>query len=187
MRRVELFALSILFILNGCFVSIPYKYSPIYQSGKKIPLYKVYDENKLVSHVFHKYKFYSRIYERFMIIVIQNKSQKKIKLKFRYIGDDWIFFDRIIIMNDKKDRMIWSVHNLDQNIDIINKKNNLEEVDFTIRHEQVMRLEKLLKNADKVKFWLMGKEDAIFSISDQDRLANLEVINYYKKLNLKTS
>ena len=50
-----------------------------------------------------------------------------------------------------------------------------------------MRLEKLLKNANKVKFWLMGKEDAIFSISDQDRLANLEVINYYKKLDLKTS
>ena len=93
----------------------------------------------------------------------------------------------IPIMNDKKDRMIWSVHNLDQNIDIINKKNTLEEVDFTIRHEQVMRLEKLLKNANKVKFWLMGKEDAIFSISDQDRLANLEVINYYKKLDLKTS
>ena len=43
-----------------------------------------------------------------------------------------------------KDRMIWSVHNLDQNIDIINKK-YFEEVDFTIRHEQVMRLEKLRK------------------------------------------
>ena len=52
-----------------------------------------------------------------MIIVIQSKNQKQIKLKFRYIGDDWIFFDRIIIMNDKKDRMIWYVHNLDQNID----------------------------------------------------------------------
>ncbi len=186
MRRVDLFVVAILSISNSCFVSVPYKYTPIYLNGKKIPLYKVYDQDNRISHVFHKYKFYSQVYERFMIFVTQNKNQKKVNLKFRYLGDDWIFFDRIIVMNDKKDRMIWSVHNLDQNIDIINKKNTLEEIDFTISHEQVMRLEELLKNGDKVKFWLMGKEDAIFSISDQDRLANLDLINYYKKLDLKT-
>ena len=32
----------------------------------------------------------------------------------------------------------------------------------------------------------MGQEDAIFSISDADRLANLDVIEYYKGLDLES-
>ncbi len=87
-------------------------------------------------------------------------------------------------MNDKKDRMIWAVHNLDQNVDILKRGVTMEEIDLQLRYEQVVRLERLLKNSQKVKFWLRGQEDVIFTISDADRLANLDVIKYYKQLDL---
>ena len=87
-------------------------------------------------------------------------------------------------MNDKKDRMIWAVHNLDQNVDILKRGVTMEEIDLPLKYEQVVRLERLLKNGQEVKFWLMGQEDVIFTISDADRLANLDVIKYYKQLDL---
>ena len=87
-------------------------------------------------------------------------------------------------MNDKKDRMIWAVHNLDQNVDILNRGVTMEEIDLPLKYEQVVRLERLLKNGQEVKFWLRGQEDVIFTISDADRLANLDVIKYYKQLDL---
>jgi len=87
-------------------------------------------------------------------------------------------------MNDKKDRMIWAVHNLDQNVDILKRGVTMEEIDLPLKYEQVVRLERLLKNGQEVKFWLRGQEDVIFTISDADRLANLDVIKYYKQLDL---
>ena len=87
-------------------------------------------------------------------------------------------------MNDKKDRMIWAVHNLDQNVDILKRGVTMEEIDLPLKYEQVVRLERLLKNGQEVKFWLRGQEDVIFTISDVDRLANLDVIKYYKQLDL---
>ena len=87
-------------------------------------------------------------------------------------------------MNDKKDRMIWAVHNLDQNVDILKRGVTMEEIDLPLKYEQVIRLERLLKNGQDVKFWLRGQEDVIFTISDVDRLANLDVIKYYKQLDL---
>ena len=87
-------------------------------------------------------------------------------------------------MNDKKDRMIWAVHNLDQNVDILKRGITLEEIDLHLTYEQALRLERLLKNGQVVKFWLMGQEDAVFTISDEDRQANLDVIKYYKQLDL---
>ena len=87
-------------------------------------------------------------------------------------------------MNDKKGRMIWAVHNLDQNVDILKRGVTMEEIDLPLKYEQVVRLERLLKNGQEVKFWLRGQEDVIFTISDADRLANLDVIKYYKQLDL---
>ena len=87
-------------------------------------------------------------------------------------------------MNDKKDRMIWAVHNLDQNVDILKRGVTMEEIDLPLKYEQVVRLERLLKNGQEVKFWFRGQEDVIFTISDADRLANLDVIKYYKQLDL---
>ena len=87
-------------------------------------------------------------------------------------------------MNDKKDRMIWAVHNLDQNVDILKRGVTMEEIDLPLKYEQVVRLERLLKNGQEVKFWLRGQEDVIYTISDADRLANLDVIKYYKQLDL---
>jgi hypothetical protein len=89
-----------------------------------------------------------------------------------------------VVMNDKKDRMIWAVHNLDQNVDILKRGVTMEEIDLPLKYEQVVRLERLLKNGQEVKFWLRGQEDVIFTISDSDRLANLDVIKYYKQLDL---
>ena len=80
--------------------------------------------------------------------------------------------------------MIWAVHNLDQNVDILKWGVTMEEIDLPLKYEQVVRLERLLKNSQKVKFWLRGQEDVIFTISDADRLANLDVIKYYKQLDL---
>jgi hypothetical protein len=60
----------------------------------------------------------------------------------------------------------------------------MEEIDLPLKYEQVVRLERLLKNGQEVKFWLRGQEDVIFTISDADRLANLDVIKYYKQLDL---
>ena len=119
-----------------------------------------------------------------MVTIIHTQKQKKLSLNFRYRGDDWIFYDRIVVMNDKKDRMIWAVHNLDQNVDILKRGVTMEEIDLPLKYEQVVRLERLLKNGQEVKFWLRGQEDVIFTISDADRLANLDVIKYYKKLDL---
>ena len=80
--------------------------------------------------------------------------------------------------------MIWAVHNLDQNVDILKRGVTMEEIDLPLKYEQVVRLERLLKNGQEVKFWLRGQEDVIFTISDADRLANLDVIKYYKQLDL---
>ena len=121
-----------------------------------------------------------------MVTITHNKKQKKASLNLKYRGDDWIFFDRIIIMNDQKDFMVWKVHNLDQKIEILESGKTIEEINLHLKAGQVDRLEKVLKNGRLVKVWFMGQEDAIFSISDADRLANLDVIEYYKGLDLES-
>ena len=119
-----------------------------------------------------------------MVTITHTRKQKRLSLNFRYRGDDWIFYDRIVVMNDKKGRMIWAVHNLDQNVDILKRGVTMEGIELPLNDEQVFRLERLLKNGNVVKFWLRGQEDAIFTVSDADRLANLDVIKYYKQLDL---
>ena len=73
---------------------------------------------------------------------------------------------------------------LDQNVDLLKRGVTLEEIDLPLTDEQALRLERLLKNGQVVKFRLMGQEDAVFTISDEDRQANLDVIKYYKQLDL---
>ena len=119
-----------------------------------------------------------------MVSISHTRKQKQLSVNFHYRGDDWIFYNRIVLMNDKKERIIWAVHNLDQNVDILKRGVTSEEINLPLRNEQVLRLERLLRNGRDVKFWFMGQEDAIFSISNDDRLANLDVIKYYKKLDL---
>lgn len=120
-----------------------------------------------------------------MVTITHNKKQKKASLNLKYRGDDWIFFDRIIIMNDKKDFMVWKVHNLDQKIEILKPGKTIEEIKLHLKVAQVNQLEKIFKNG-AVKLWLMGQEDAFYSISEIDRLANLDVIKYYKGLELES-
>ena len=60
----------------------------------------------------------------------------------------------------------------------------MEGIDLSLNDEHVLRLERLLKYGNEVKFWLRGQKDAIFTVSNADRLANLDVIKYYKQLDL---
>ncbi len=171
---------------SNCIFNIPRDYIPIHNNGRRIPLYKQKDKVTGLNRVYHKYKFYSKIYDRCMVTITHSKKQKKASLNLKYRGDDWIFFDRIIIMNDQKDFMVWKVHNLDQKIEILEPGKTIEEINLHLKAGQVDRLEKVLKNGRLVKVWFMGQEDAIFSISDSDRLANLDVIEYYKGLDLES-
>jgi len=184
MKAIKTFSIVSVVYFFGCIFTIPHDYQPIHMDGRKIPLYKVQDRKKGVSYIYHKYKFYSKIYERFMVSISHTRKQKQLSVNFHYRGDDWIFYNRIVLMNDKKERIIWAVHNLDQNVDILKRGVTSEEINLPLRNEQVLRLERLLRNGRDVKFWFMGQEDAIFSISNDDRLANLDVIKYYKKLDL---
>ena len=184
MKRIKFLSVAVTLYFCGCIFTIPREYLPIHKDGRKIPLYKFQDREQSISHIYHKYKFYSKVYERFMVTITHTRKQKRLSLNFRYRGDDWIFYDRIVVMNDKKDRMIWAVHNLDQNVDILKRGVTMEGIELPLNDEQVFRLERLLKNGNVVKFWLRGQEDAIFTVSDADRLANLDVIKYYKQLDL---
>jgi len=184
MKKVLFLYFTIIFYFCGCIFSIPHDYVPIHIGHKKIPLYKFQDKEKDISYIYHKYKFYSKVYERFMLMIAHNRKEKRLSINFNYRGDDWIFYDRIVLMNDKKDRMIWSFHNLDQNVDILKRGVTVEDIILHLSSEQVIRLERLLENGRVVKFWFMGQEDAFFSLSNEDRLANLDVIKYYKQLNL---
>ena len=184
MKRIKFFIIVSALYFCGCVFLIPHDYVPIHIDGSKIPLYKFKDDEKGISYIYHKYKFYSKVYERCMVSITHNRKQKRLNLNFHYRGDDWLFYDRIVVMNDKKDRMIWAVHNLDQNVDILKRGVTLEEIDLHLTDEQALRLERLLKNGRVVKFRLMGQEDAVFTISDEDRQANLDVIKYYKQLDL---
>jgi len=184
MKRVKFLSVAVTLYFCGCIFTIPREYLPIHKNGRKIPLYKFQDREQGISHIYHKYKFYSKVYERFMVTITHTRKQKRLSLNFRYRGDDWIFYDRIVVMNDKKDRMIWAVHNLDQKVDILKRGITMEGIDLPLNDEQVLRLERLLKNGNEVKFWLRGQEDAIFTVSNADRLANLDVIKYYKQLDL---
>tara|TARA_Y100000590_G_scaffold262171_1_gene294235 strand:- start:369 stop:929 length:561 start_codon:yes stop_codon:yes gene_type:complete len=184
---VHLF-LSILAIVifSNCVFNIPRDYVPIHKNGRKIPLYKQVDKATGLSSIYHKYKFYSKIYDRFMVTITHNKKQKKASLSLKYRGDDWIFFDRIIVMNDKKDFMVWKVHNLDQEVDLLKPGKTIEQTKLHLKSGQIDRLEKILEDGESVRLWLMGQEDAVYSISDIDRLANLDVIKYYKGLELES-
>ena len=89
-------------------------------------------------------------------------------------------------MNDKKDYMVWKVHNLDQKVELLEPGKTIEEINLHLKSGQVNRLEKVFKNGRLVKLWFMGQEDAVYSISEVDRLANLDVIRYYKGLDLES-
>lgn len=186
--RLFYFSVSILIIIffSSCIFNIPKDYIPIHSNGRRIPLYKQKDKETDLNKIYHKYKFYSKIFDRCMVTVTHSKKQKKASLNLKYRGDDWIFFDRIIIMNDKKDFMVWKVHNLDQKVDILEPGKTIEEINLHLKVGQVNRLEKVLKNGRFVKLWFIGQEDAVYSISEVDRLANLDVIKYYKGLELES-
>ena len=186
--RLSYFSFLILITIfsSSCIFNIPRDYVPIHSNGRRIPLYKQKDKVTGLNKIFHKYKFYSKIFDRCMVTITHSKRQKKASLNLKYRADDWIFFDRIIIMNDKKDYMVWKVHNLDQKVELLEPGKTIEEINLHLKAGQVNRLEKVFKNGRLVKLWFMGQEDAVYSISEVDRLANLDVIRYYKGLDLES-
>ena len=78
MKRVKFFSITAALYFCGCIFTIPREYLPIHKDGRKIPLYEFQDKERGISRIYHKYRFYSKVYERFMVTITHTRKQKNL-------------------------------------------------------------------------------------------------------------
>lgn len=175
MKRIKLFLIAVIItVLSSC-VSIPDNYNEV--SGT--PFYVEYNEFKDISFYQHKEMFYSRPSK---IYIGKDNAGKWLRIKFKFNGNDWIFFKTATFINSNKERVEFTPIATDRNTYISNNKVYVSEyADVRLSDEKGKALLNLL-NGEKIRLRLSGdRYYHDYDISDdEDYLQGLkETLEFY--------
>ncbi len=111
----------------------------------------------------------------------KDEENKWLRIRFRYKGSDWIFFDTITIINSNGSSISWKINSWDKNEEILDYGNVYESIDISLSDSKKEELKSLLKG-NQIKIRLSGKKYNDYNIDDEYALALLEIITTYDSL-----
>ena len=113
---------------------------------------------------------------------INNDYPLFLRLKLRYLGSGWIFFDKITFLYDAGKK----TYNIDLS-DYNSERNTFggvvtEEYDISLNNDQILKIEEIMKS-EKVEYRLSGKRSFESYIYKEDQDLILALIKLYKTNN----
>lgn len=115
------------------------------------------------------------------IYIGKNEENKWLRIRFRYRGSDWIFFEKATIINSDGATITWNINTWDKNTDVLSNGNVYESIDLQLTDTRREELYSLLQG-NGVKIRLIGKYYKDYEIKTDYVLSLLEVLNTYNEL-----
>jgi hypothetical protein len=154
---------------------VPSDYKPL--TNNEEYLYKKYDQFQDVSFVRH-YEFFGLFGS--LPIEIYDVNKRILRIVFTYWGNDWIFFDKAIIINSNGGRKIFS-------IEYFNKKTNIdgsfvtETIDMYLPSKDTDDILAIISRPGLIKIRLTGEYSRDYELSPEKVKALIDVIKYNRK------
>ena len=148
------------------------------ENETKSNIVEEYDEFKKTSFIKNK-KIENQV--PVDIYIGKNEETKWLRIRFRYRGSDWIFFDKITIINSEGATISWNINTFDKNTDVLSNGSVYESIDLQLSDSKKEELYSLLQG-DGVKIRLSGKYYSDYNIKTDYASALLEVLNTYNEL-----
>ncbi|MBN2789914.1 MAG: hypothetical protein JXR69_06970 [Candidatus Delongbacteria bacterium] len=177
MKRLSLILLILSFLVivfNGC-ATIPSGYKPMTnKEGEQ--LYIVQDKFNDVSFIRHKYFFGIFAKTPIEIYEIENRA---LRIVFKYVGSDWIFFTKAIILGSQGDKIEFNFKSYDKKTDV--DKNVYESIDLLLTDSEVNKILSILSESGIKKVRLSGKYYKDYELNNNKVVALIEIIKHYLK------
>lgn len=111
------------------------------------------------------------------LYVIKKNKRKYLRIVFTYTGNDWIFFERMILSGDNQ-KIEYSIDSFDKFTNVNSSASVIEEADLEIEDAKL----KVLKNIFSKSFTLRLSGKYYTDEEYRDCAACLELIDFYEKL-----
>jgi hypothetical protein len=161
-------------ILTGC-VAIPAGYSPTNKSENEM-IYKKHNEFKDISFYRHKAFFKFSPIE----IYIGEGNDTYLRIKFKYIGSDWIFFESATIINSEGSKVKFSFNSYDREDDVLSNGSVLEYIDESLSDKKAKEILNLINtNNEIIKLRLSGKYYKDYVLNESQINGLKEILKKY--------
>jgi hypothetical protein len=176
-----------LMLIVGCGSSIPVDYKPMpVSSGNEFnEFYVKKDEFRGIEFIQHISLFepsMSKTHSGSFIVYLAITGEKNIfRIKFRYRSTDWIFYDEVMLINEKGERMNWKMKRSDKTTNVGGGV-VYEYYDTFLSPAQLSQLEALLRNGLEIKYRFSGEYYEDFVMPPEVKMGIIRTIEYYRGL-----
>lgn len=163
-------------MLTGCAV-IPTGYLPVSNSENEM-IYKKYNEFKNISFYRHKAFFRTSPIE----IYIGESETTYLRIKFKYSGSGWIFFETATIINSEGSKVNFSFNSYDKETDVLSGNSVIEYIDESLSDYRAKEILNLINtNVGVIKVRLSGKYYKDYILTESQINGLKEMLNKYFK------
>ena len=135
-------------------------------------IYRTRDKFQECNFYRNKNPFYKN---KSMDLYVVEGTSNYVRVVFNYSGNDWIFFDRAIILNKKEVTINFNINSWDKETDVISEKEVRERADIVISREEAVELKRVLEGGF-VRMRLQGKGSKTYLLKTK---GFIELLDYY--------
>jgi len=139
-----------------------------------------YDEFQQITWIQHQF-YDTESSEPLRLYIGEIKGKKWLRGVFRYHGRDWIFYDEVILIDSKGNRLSWNVESYDKQNDVSHWGGYVTETyDFLLSDTDVSTLYNILED-ETVKLRMVGDNYRDYKLEPERITALKEILEYYFK------
>lgn len=179
MKKILLFLIPVLFI--GCAsmgdFSANANFGESYKAAENSNIKSEYDKYRNITFYDSKN---SKGIDPIRLYIGQKEDNKFLRCYIHYSGKDWIFFDKIYLINKENKRFITDVYFYNKNTDV-RDGHVYESIDFVIKNDEIEDFLELL-NGTSISIRLSGNRNKEYKIKERNVKAMKEIIDFYNQL-----
>lgn len=179
MKKILLFLIPVLFI--GCAsmgdFSANANFGESYKAAEYSNIKSEYDKYRNITFYYTKR---SKSFDPIHLYIGKDEYNKYLRCKVYYSGKDWIFFDKIYLINKENKRFITDVYFYNKNTDV-RDGHVYESIDFVIKNDEIEDFLELL-NGTSISMKLSGTRSKEYKIKERNVKAMKEIIDFYNQL-----
>ena len=139
-----------------------------------------YDEFQQITWIQHQF-YDTESSEPLRLYIGEIKGKKWLRGVFRYYGGDWIFYDEVILIDSKGNRLSWNVESYDKQNDVSHWGGYVTETyDFLLSDTDASTLYNILED-ETVKLRMVGDYYRDYKLEPERITALKEILEYYFK------
>jgi hypothetical protein len=187
-KPLAILTITALMLIVGCGSSIPVDYKPMpVSSGNEFNNFYVKKDDfrgvDFIRHIslFDPAMFNTWTRKSFIVYIASQDDNHSIRIQFRYMASDWVFYDKVILKNEKGEQMVWVMKSWDKTTDVGGGM-VYENYDASLSPVQLSELEALLRNGQDIKYRFTGKYYDDFVMPPEVKKGIIKTIEYYRSL-----